>query len=421
MNKKFLEKIIGEKRELLSKYRKDLESRVDEDKLKDIQAKVDALLKDVEILENALKDSTNESEDDTEDKNKNEQKEVTNEEDRSKDIEEIRSNIARNLNKAGNTQKRNDEAEERAFYSYLLTGEIRGSVSTASGSGGVLIPKTIASQVITYAQEENILRRLGTVHQTGTTEGYPVLTKAATANIYKSESDNEAAESEITFNEVVLEPVEFDALATVTKKLLNRTDLNIEQIVLDELIKAYVSKEINFMFNGDDASNENAGALAKKAVDLTSAITATLTDGPSVYAALVKIKHSLKTSVRKHAKWILNDAAEALVEQLVDKNGQPLYKPDVLKEGVDGRLLGFDAYVTDGANVKSKESQPVFYFGDYTSFHIQDVLNTLEVIRLDQKYATQRKMGYMVYNILDAQLVYSPLEPTVYKWSPTVE
>lgn len=42
------------------------------------------------------------------------------------------------------------------------------------------------------------------------------------------------------------------------------TGAPIEQIVVDELKKAYVRKEINYMFNGDDAGNENPGALAKK-------------------------------------------------------------------------------------------------------------------------------------------------------------
>ena len=40
----------------------------------------------------------------------------------------------------------------------------------------------------------------------------------------------------------------------------------VEDIVVEELKKAYVRKEINYMFNGDDAGNENPGALAKKAV-----------------------------------------------------------------------------------------------------------------------------------------------------------
>ena len=37
----------------------------------------------------------------------------------------------------------------------------------------------------------------------------------------------------------------------------------VEDIVVEELKKAYVRKEINYMFNGDDAGNENPGALAK--------------------------------------------------------------------------------------------------------------------------------------------------------------
>ncbi|MGQ7191268.1 phage major capsid family protein, partial [Escherichia sp. HC-CC] len=48
-------------------------------------------------------------------------------------------------------------------------------------------------------------------------------------------TNNEMPETDIEFDEIELSPTEFDALATVTKKLLARTGLPIEQIVMDEL------------------------------------------------------------------------------------------------------------------------------------------------------------------------------------------
>ena len=52
-------------------------------------------------------------------------------------------------------------------------------------------------------------------------------------------------ETDIEFDEIELSPTEFDALATVTKKLLARTGLPIEQIVMDELKKLMFVKKLN--------------------------------------------------------------------------------------------------------------------------------------------------------------------------------
>jgi hypothetical protein len=62
------------------------------------------------------------------------------------------------------------------------------------------------------------------------------------------------------------------------------------------------------------------------------------------------------------------------------------------------------------------KSIPVIYFGDFSSFHYQDVEGTTEVNRLVELYAASNLVGFQVYNIVDGQLIYSPLEPTMYKY-----
>ena len=71
-----------------------------------------------------------------------------------------------------------------------------------------------------------------------------------------------------------------------------RTGLPIEQIVMDELKKAYVRKETQYMVNGDEANNINDGALAK-AVEFK-------TDEKNLYDALVKMKNTPVKVRKKH-------------------------------------------------------------------------------------------------------------------------
>ncbi|MGE6376607.1 phage major capsid protein [Peribacillus muralis] len=312
------------------------------------------------------------------------------------------------------------EKEVRSAFANFVVGKINEaearSLGIEVGNGSVTIPEVIATEIITYAQEENLLRKYGSVHKTKGNVKYPVLVKKAAANVNKKERTKEIEETEIEFDEILLDPAEFDALATVTKKLMKMSGVNIEEIVVEELKKAYVEKETRYMFNGDDAGNENPGALAKKAVSFYETEAVDLEAGglaSKLYQQLVKFKGQPVTAVLKKSMWIVNRAAFTALEGLLDANGRPL-----LYEAPDGmgyRLLGHKLDYTDAANTDDP-AVPVFYFGDFASFHIQDVIGAMELQKLIEKYSGTNKIGFQVYNLLDGQLIYSPLEPTAYRY-----
>ncbi|MCM3216111.1 phage major capsid protein [Niallia taxi] len=330
------------------------------------------------------------------------------------------SQIGKALSTRGSKSTKKKEKEIRTAFANFVVGKITEaearSLGIEVGNGSVTIPEVIASEIITYAQEENLLRKYGSVHRTKGNVKYPVLVKKAAANVNKKERTQEIIETEIEFDEILLDPAEFDALATVTKKLMKMSGVNIEEIVVEELKKAYVEKETNYMFNGDDPGNVNPGALAKKAVPFYETSPIDLEgEGLSskLYQQLVKFKGQPVTAVLKKSMWIVNRAAFTALEGLVDANGRPL-----LYEAPDGmgyRLLGHKLDYTDAANT-ADPAVPVFYFGDFSSFHIQDVIGAMELQKLIEKYSGTNKIGFQIYNLLDGQLIYSPLEPTAYRY-----
>lgn len=330
--------------------------------------------------------------------------------------------IGEGLSTRGHKSTKNKEKEIRKAFANFVIGRISEAEARAlgieAGNGGVVVPEVIASEVITYAQEENLLRKYGTVKRTKGNVKYPVLVKKANANVNKKEraSDNPIPETEIEFDEVYLDPAEFDALATVTKKLLNMTGVDVEEIVIEELKKAYVRKETNYMFNGNDPGNENPGALAKKAVTFTPSKPVDLTKGQSLYDALVEMKNTPVTEVMKKGRWILNRAALTAIETMKTDDGLPLLRPMTQAEGGIGySLVGYPVDWTDAADGDNPDN-PVFYFGDFKAFHIQDVIGSMEIQKLVEKYADTNRVGFRIYNLLDGQLIYSPFEPAVYRF-----
>lgn len=330
--------------------------------------------------------------------------------------------IGEGLSTRGHKTTKNKEKEIRKAFALYIAGRISEaearSLGIEDGNGGVTVPKSIATEIITYAQEENLLRKYGTVKRTKTDEQYPFLVKKAEANVNKKEraKNDPIQETDIEFDEVYLDPAEFDALATVTKKLLNRSNVDIEDVVIEELKKAYVRKEIEYMFNGNHKDNENPGALAKKAVGFTPSNTVDLSSGQSLYDALIEMKNTPVTEVMKKGRFIINRAALTAVEKMKTDDGFPLLRPMTQAEGGIGyQLVGYPVDWTDAADGDNPDN-PVFYFGDFKAFKIQEVIGSLEIQKLVEKYSDTNRVGFKIYNLLDGQLIYSPLEPAVYRF-----
>jgi HK97 family phage major capsid protein len=340
--------------------------------------------------------------------------------------EGIMKNIGAGLSSKGHKSAKNKAKEIRSAFGRFVAGQINEIEARAlgieTGNGSVTVPKEIAKEIIAYAQEENPLRKYGTRHKTTSTQGFPVLIKKADAQGHKAErtTANPMPETSIELDEITLDPTEFDALATVTKKLLKRSDIRVEDIVIEELKKAYVRKEAQYFFRGDEVDNINDGALSKKAVEflIADGQRPDLASGQQVYDALVKFKNNVKSSVRKRSMFMINDAALTLIETMKTDDGFPLFKPfEQAANGFDGKILGFNTVVTEFADKSDLDlDTPVMYFGDFKSFHYQDVIGSMEVNRLVELYAASNLVGLQIYNIVDGQLIYSPLEPTMYKY-----
>ena len=304
--------------------------------------------------------------------------------------------------------------QQRSGFIQYLAGMVNEQEARSLGiefnGGGVLVPEELSNEIITYAQEENPLRKYGTVHRTKGTLGFPVLIKTADANIVATERDtNEIPETDIEFDEVFLSPVEIDAITTVTQKITHQAEYDIEQIIMDELKKAYVRKEVGHMIH----STANAGSLTSKATEFNPLQADGATAVEFGYDKLVMLKNALPTSARSNAKWFINRSMQTKLETLKDNNGQPLLK-EFAGDDFEYKLFNFPVVVSDHFDAEDP-STPVMFFGDMKAFHIQDVIGTVAIQKLTELYAKVNKIGYKLYHITDGQLIHGPIEVPIYK------
>ncbi|EBF5150447.1 phage major capsid protein [Listeria monocytogenes] len=436
MNKKLLKKMKEQREKRLEELKgKVTNGEIRAADLDAVNAEIDTIIEELQGIKDELANDEDSSADDEEAPAEEEKSSEDDDEERDDDNTDdergavlnseqrdaIMGSISNGLNVRAKSTAKQLENQIRSAFANFVVGNINEAearqLGITAGNGSVTVPDFLSREIITYAQEENFLRRLGTTVSTTENIKYPVLVKKANAQGHKLErtSANEIPETDVEFDEIELEPTEFDALATVTKKLLKRTGLPIEKIVMDELKKAYTRKEIQYMVHGTETDNVNNGALAKKAVEFTPDVAET-----ELYDQLVSMKNTPLKVVRKNSRWVINTAALSLIEKMKTEDGFPLLKPlTQAQDGCDYKLLGHLVEEEDEITPVGEEDTPIFYFGDFKSFYIQDVTASLELEVLRELFTKSNRIGFKLYSLLDAQLIYSPFEPTVFKFEVT--
>ncbi|MFJ8217422.1 phage major capsid protein [Bacillus cereus] len=311
------------------------------------------------------------------------------------------------------TTIKNNKEIRSAFTNYLLGNTSAMEVRTLGvdvNNGKATIPKSVAEEIIGYVEQENLLRKYGKVVTVDGNLGYLVLTGDTKVEIgvdsKERDDENEVEVNHLGLTAELLDPVEFASISTIKKKLLKMTPISVSDLVIDVMKKEYLKKEMDYMFNGTDTFNP--GSLLNKAKVFTPTQTEPV-------AIIKELKNKTSTSVANKARWIVNKAALEYVEDLKLPNGEPALKTiDRVDGGVSYMLIGFPLDYTDVVK-GSVDAAAVFYFGDFSSFTIQENSTGLEVSTMYETYSRKNEIGFKLYNLLDGKLIYSEVEPTVYR------
>ncbi|MBC6165735.1 phage major capsid protein [Listeria booriae] len=301
----------------------------------------------------------------------------------------------------------------RSAFGNFIVGRITESEARNAGlsikGSKVFVPREIAKEVKGYAESNNLLRKYGQVVRVTGDLSYPVITETLRVDVSSSEREKNAIEiSSLGFDAVLLRPVEFDALVSVKKKLLKTSAISIPDLVIQELSKSYTRREIDYMYNGTNDEAINSGSLFNKAK-----VYSPVEVEPE--KIILGLRDMLSSRVANRARWIVNKRALNYVEGLTLPSGKPMLTTiDREDSGVSYNLLGFPLDCTDDA-IGANEKKAVFYFGDFHSFVIQEAMDGMEIQCGTEQFALFNEVGFHLYNLLDGKLVYSELEPTIYR------
>ena len=278
-----------------------------------------------------------------------------------------------------------------------VLSETRDGSSFAQGTNGVIVPTSIANKIIMTAYNMSPILEKATRYNTKGNLEIPVYGANNNEDITVAygEDFTELVEHAGKFSSATLTDYLIGALAKIGNSLVNNTDIDLVNIVINiiaEYIKLFVEGEV---LNGTE--NKITGCSAIPA----SQTVETEVAGVISYDDLVKVKNKVIQSFRKGSIWVMNQDTQTVLETMKDGNERPMFLPDPTGE-FDGMVLGYPVYVSDNMVGISGGNSPII-FGNFSGIALKTT-KELEIQVLREKYATQHATGVVAWLECDAKI-----------------
>lgn len=264
----------------------------------------------------------------------------------------------------------------------------------AKGTNGVIVPTTIANKIIMTAYNVSPILEKCTPYNTNGKLSIPVYgadEKGNDITVEYAEDFKELTEKAGKFTSVDLDSYLIGALAKLGNSLINNTDIDLANIVIN-IMADYIRRFLEGQILNGSSKITGCKDITKIHEVSTPAIT---------YDDLVKVKNKVIQAFRKGSIWVMNQDTETAVELIKDANDNPIFQPDPTGE-FDGKVLGYPVYVSDNMPDIETGKRPII-FGNFSGVALKKSKD-LEIQILRELYATQHATGIVAWLEVDAKI-----------------
>lgn len=339
------------------------------------------------------------------------EEEIKNFDDTEKEIKNIDATLERmeKMNKMENkkvedkkelTQEEKDVKNFATFIRNTVNG-IQNDTATqlTKGDNGVVIPKTIAQKIIDKVIEISPLFASATKYNAKGTLAVPKYddTTDDVTVAYATEFDELVSHSG-KFATVELTGFLIGALTKISKSLLNNSDFNLTEYVINKMAEKFKLFYEGEMING--TSTKISGIVGS--YDSTN-MKVVLSNKSSVTAdELIDIQETVPDAFQPNAYWIMNRDTRKKIRKLKDSDGNYILNR-AFNEKWDYELLGKPVYCSEKVEKLGTASKPVILYGDFSGLAVKET-EEMEIQILLEKFATQHAIGVCGYSELDAKV-----------------
>ena len=297
-----------------------------------------------------------------------------------------------------NEEKRaltDEELEVRAFDAYIRGEVLNERVNNLEkGTNGAVIPTSIANRIIKRVYDISpVLERSSKYNVKGNLV-LPYYDETTTAITVAYQTEFTAMQSNVGgFQSITLTGFLAGALAKVSRSLINNSEFNLVDWLVDEMaykIKVFIEGEL---LKG--TTNKVAGLSGlTNSVTAGSATVLTVDD-------VINVHDAVKDDFQQDAIWVMSPATRTALRKLKSTTGYPLLNDDI-SSPFGTTLLGKPVYVSDNMD-NIATGKTVIYYGDMrglaTKF-AEDI--NIQVLR--EKYADEHADGIIAWFEFDSKV-----------------
>ncbi len=291
-----------------------------------------------------------------------------------------------------------EQAEQRAFENYVRGIVLeRTNYNLEESANGAVIPTTIAKKIVEKVYNIcPILERASNYDVKGKLwiPYYDESTHAIVVD-YATEFE-ELAGSVGNFDKIELTGFLAGSLVLISRSLLNNTELNLTDFIVNRMayaIKRFIEGE---MLNGKDTTNKVKGLKAGVTLTVTAGAQTAITADE-----VIKLHDKIMDDFQQDAIWIMSSATRTALRTLKANTGEYLLNDDI-SSPFGTTLLGKPVYVSDNmADISAGAT--VIYYGDMSGLATKfSEEMSIEILR--EKYATQHAVGVVGWLEFDAKV-----------------
>jgi HK97 family phage major capsid protein len=241
-------------------------------------------------------------------------------------------------------EARPDDTLERAFGSYLRTGqanqditELRAQAAGTTTAGGFTVPTTMLGKITdrlkAFGGVANEVETITTA--TGGPITWPTLDDVDNVGVIKAENTAPSGGADLVFGEKTLSAFTYSAPGanslplTVSFELLQDSAFDVEALIVRKLTQRIAARQSADWVNGTGTTMPLGLATG------TGVAAGTFANATIGYADLLSAVHQVDPAYRDSSVWTFNDFTLSLIEGVLDGNGRPL-----LNNAMDGIAVG---------------------------------------------------------------------------------
>lgn len=279
-------------------------------------------------------------------------------------------------------------------------------VTTTDALGGFTVPEFWFDDIVTYMKQYSGMLEAGNIIRTATggTLNFPYVNEAGTpvtgALITEGTADTV---SDITFANIQLDAYTYTSrVVKVSYELLNDSAYNLDAYI-QTLLADRIGRAVNTALTTGDGSSKPNGIATAAGAGKTAASTSAVTR-----SEIVDLIHSVDRAYRggPNVAHMMHDSTLAAIKKLTvgSSDDRPLWQPSI-ESGTPGSLEGYPIVVNnDVAELSDGASSEVIFFGDWSKYYIR-LVQDFELVRLVERYADERCVGFFGYLRVDGDLI----------------